>query len=641
MARLRIRTLKLKGITKDYDYSFKPGLNIIAGPISTGKTSILDFIDYCFGATSHPEHIEIQRKIRSVMLEVQLDGEALVIERPLFSAERKATIHECPLAALENKHNLKLVHARQIPGQESISSYLLDKLRLFNVLLKEAPTRKGSDVDIMSFRDIMWFCYLKHERLDNKQLLFEPLHMKNLKLHQVFDVIFKIHAGELAQLSLFIKNVEDALSSLDGEIRTLTDFLNERNIPTREKLDGQLEQLSASEGKLREHLAKITKTLRGESDITRQLRTELSKIDEGIAHLSAIKRDRDKLLKRLLPLRGQYSEDAKKLQFLQEARRILDPLGLTRCPSCLEMITHKDGKGQCSLCGSDMKAEPTESLDVSKEIKTIESKLRELNAFIQETDGELRQINTELTSRQQDAREVRNKLDEAMKEYVSPYIAERDATVGELNRIQQEMKDVGTQLELHNGIRERIEKKARMEEILNSKRTELESEGQKVKNRENVIYTVSQRFGHILQAVNFPKLENPRIDNRLVPFVRDMEYRKIGSSGAITLLSVSWFLSIFECALESQGSHPGFIMIDSPQKNIGLGASEQEPEFRDTKIVEGLYRHLLGKASEYGNDAQWIIVDNQPPDIADGFIAVRFSRRRDLPPYGLIDDEVE
>jgi hypothetical protein len=224
---------------------------------------------------------------------------------------------------------------------------------------------------------------------------------------------------------------------------------------------------------------------------------------------------------------------------------------------------------------------------------------------------------------------------------VSPYIAERDATVGELNRIQQEMKDVGTQLELHNGIRERIEKKARMEEILNSKRTELESEGQKVKNRENVIYTVSQRFGHILQAVNFPKLENPRIDNRLVPFVRDMEYRKIGSSGAITLLSVSWFLSIFECALESQGSHPGFIMIDSPQKNIGLGASEQEPEFRDTKIVEGLYRHLLGKASEYGNDAQWIIVDNQPPDIADGFIAVRFSRRRDLPPYGLIDDEVE
>ncbi len=75
----------------------------------------------------------------------------------------------------------------------------------------------------------------------------------------------------------------------------------------------------------------------------------------------------------------------------------------------------------------------------------------------------------------------------------------------------------------------------------------------------------------------------------------------------MTLLSVSWFLSIFECAIEHGGSHPGFVMIDSPQKNIGLSARVDEPEFRDTKIVEGLYHHIIEKASEY-ESAQWIIV---------------------------------
>ena len=67
----------------------------------------------------------------------------------------------------------------------------------------------------------------------------------------------------------------------------------------------------------------------------------------------------------------------------------------------------------------------------------------------------------------------------------------------------------------------------------------------------------------------------------------------------------------------------------------------EEDEFRDAKIIEGLYHHIIEKASEYDGNAQWIIVDNEPPQIADKFIAVRFTRNKDNPPYGLIDDETD
>lgn len=640
MAGITVKTLKLRGIAKDYEYSFRPGLNIISGPISTGKTSILEFIDYCFGANSHPEHIEIQKKARSALLETEINGETIVIERPLFTSERKATIHECSLLDIGIEHVSKVVQARQIPGQESISSYILNKIGLLNILLREAPTKDGSDVDMMSLRDIMWFCFLQNERLDNKELLFENVPVKNIKLHQVFNVIFKVHANELSHISLQIKNMESEISRLSAEIGTLIGFLRERRIPSRDKLEEKLAILSKSEIELKARLDKITNTLKGESNIAQQYRVQLTGIEDDLRQLSANRRDREKLLKRLLPLRGQYSEDTKKLHFLQEVKRIVDPLALIKCPYCLQEISQGSDIRRCMLCGNDIKIDAVESFDVKKEIGGVERKLKELNAFIEEIDKELEEINGDIRFKEGIADKLRKQLDEALKGFVSPYIAERDAIVGEINRIRQEVLDIETQQGLHAGIEERINKRIRLEADLKLKQAELESERGKVRNREEIINAISKRFGEILEAVSFPKIEAPKVNSNLVPFVRNLEYRKIGSSGAMTLLSVSWFLSIFECAIEHSGSHPGFVMIDSPQKNIGLSARVDEPEFRDTKIVEGLYHHIIEKASEY-ESAQWIIVDNEPPEIAREFIRIKFSRRKNAPPYGLIDDEVD
>ena len=129
----------------------------------------------------------------------------------------------------------------------------------------------------------MWFCFMQHERLDNKQLLFENVPMKFVKLHQVFDVIFKVHANELGQLSLQIKSLGAEFTGLSGEITTLTGFLNERKVPSRDKLEEKLLSLSKFESELLNRLRAVTETLRGESDVAQQLRKQLSKNDRKIA----------------------------------------------------------------------------------------------------------------------------------------------------------------------------------------------------------------------------------------------------------------------------------------------------------------------------------------------------------------------
>lgn len=637
-----IKKLLLKGINRDYQYLFNPGLNIIEGPIATGKTSLLDFIDFCLGAKSHPTHIEIQNKVRSVLLEIEIKKNPIVIERTLFSNELKATIHDCSIDNLGNQHNSIIISSRQSPNQESISSYIMDKLGLFSISLKESLKKEGSDTDTMSFRDLMWFCYLKNERIDNKNLLFENEQLKRIKLIQVFNVIFKIHDNEIVIISQQIKDLENKLKNIKDEILLLKQFLAERKIPLKEEIEERLEVINSKKEQLQEKFLKITETYKGESIVAQKIRSNILLLDDELRRLNTSKRSHETLLKRLLPLRGQYSEDIKKMYFLQQAKMIINPLNIIRCPICFELLEKDEQKDNvCCLCRKQIKIDENQDFDIKKEIRNIKSKIKELNSFIEETDIEINSVNQDIIEKNEKIKKLGEKLDEAMKDFISPYLSERDDIIGEINRIEQEFQELRTKLNLQIGIEDKIRGKIEIENRLVSKKEESKKLETQTQDRTDIIDLISKRFCIILETSNFPKLDNPHIDENLIPSVRQVEYRKIGSGGALTLISCSWFLSIFESAIELNGEHPGFIMIDSPQKNIGIRASDVEQEFRDTKIVEGLYKHIIDKSKQYGDGAQIIIVDNEAPLIAQDYVILRFTRNKETSPYGLIDDETE
>lgn len=494
---------------------------------------------------------------------------------------------------------------------------------------------------MMSFRDLMWFSYLPHERLDNKNLLFENEILKNLKLKQVFNIIFDVYNNKAAHLSFQIKQLEDELKEKKRKISTLTEFLVSSNISPKEEISIKIKSLQDSEIQLKSNLNEITKTLKSGSDTVQELRQELTNIRGEITQLQVIKRDRDTLLKRLLPLRGQYSEEIKKFQFLQESKNILDPLGIVRCPYCLEDIIDNEVIYNCCLCGKKLIKEKNSEFNLNKEIRSAETKLNELNKYIQEINSEVEQIDIELKRKNNTSKLMGQKLDEEMKNFISPYISQRDFTIENLTKIREEILNLNSQINFHSIVEEEIKAKNELEASINQKKVVLESEKIKEIKKQDIIKYISNRFGDILESAHFPKLENPLIDENLVPFVRDQPYREAGSGGALTIISISWFLSIFEGSLELDGWHPGFAIIDSLQKNIGLSASEKDQDFRDTSIVEGLYSHIIEKTLDYKNNFQLIIIDNEPPKIADEYITVKFTRNPKIPPYGLIDDEVE
>lgn len=73
--RIRLVTLTLIGTRKNYTVKFRNGFNYISGHTSTGKTSILEMIDYALGSKGHKSYIEIGSTCSQVELVLFIGSE--------------------------------------------------------------------------------------------------------------------------------------------------------------------------------------------------------------------------------------------------------------------------------------------------------------------------------------------------------------------------------------------------------------------------------------------------------------------------------------------------------------------------------------------------------------------------------------
>jgi len=648
---IRIRHLRLRGVSRNYDVPFvNPDtgemntLSIIAGEISTGKTSVLEFIDYCLGASSYPRHQEIERNVRSAQLEVDLGGEICVIERAL-SAERIAYIHHCSMDQIEEPH-ARTRRPLDPPGDPgSLSNYLLEAVGLAGITLKQAPTQTASKVDPLSFRNLMWLSFMPNNRLDSKQLLREANPHEARKMRQVIEVVFEVHDDQLAKLAEVVKEGDEKRAALVREIRSLELFLEEQEVPDVLEIQTRLSELDTERRRLDRRLNDLTATMRAQTDYAQTLRAGYAKQADETRTLAARVRDRDTLLKRLLPLRAQYAEDESQLVFYDEAKRLFDPLRVEICPSCLQQLhtkPHIEGSA-CSLCGQTLSEEDEDVIDVEAERRAIHERLRELNNYIEQVEGELEDAERSYAEAQTREQELQSQLDNEVAAAIAPYVAERDEVVRQREAADAARRDCRRQISWHEGLEERRAEIVRLDERLERTRQQIKALEAERPSRDQLIAALSSRFATILTAFGFPKLNDPEppyIDNNFVPYVRGNPYRDIGSTGALTLISLAWILAIFEQALEGGYPHPGFLLIDSPQKNLTPAETPGvTDEFRDPAIVQRVWEHIMKWSSEVAGLAQLIVVDNKPPELARTAIVREFSGRRDRPPYGLIEDE--
>jgi DNA repair exonuclease SbcCD ATPase subunit len=371
-----------------------------------------------------------------------------------------------------------------------------------------------------------------------------------------------------------------------------------------------------------------------------ELRLTYERAVDEVNRTTVSLRDRETLIKRLGALRAQYADDLTKLRFAARAGHLFDPLSLTACPSCLQPLDKPatPAEGACGLCAQPLRGlDDDTAFDVSKEIRTTETKLRELTTSIEEIESTVLQMQGRLDRGAQRRDAARTELDAAVSGRLAPFIAERDVVQNRVATAEQRRTEIARSRSFVAGIDDRRKRLAgleREEERLKDRVAHLKEQGQ---DHAAVVSALSDRFGAILADFQFPKLDDPHLDEVFVPHVRGMKYSEIGSAGATTLISLAWHLAIFEVAADQEAAHPGILMIDSPQKNL---LAESEPDFDGQLIADSVYEHMIRWSGSQGRSQQLILVDNSPRPSAEHHVVVRYSGDADRPPYGLIDDEV-
>lgn len=637
-------------------------LSVIAGRTNTGKTSVLRFIEYVLGGKDFPGHSEVLRQVRSAALEVQTPDGIFTIERPLNGN----SVHVYPGAADSIDPLAATTYiVEPTSDPESISQFALTTVGLQGVELKEAPTKNESGTDRMSFRDLMWICLYLNERVGSQQLLHAGNVMKNLKLRQVVDAVFGVHDNERADLARRVKDAAAALESQRRSLEQLTEFVAQQQPKSAEQLAEEAKDLDDELMRVQDQLKELEVRERAASNFATELRQFHASLAVRATRSSVGVRDRLTLLDRFGSLRAQYADDIRKLTMLVEAETLFDQLSVDVCPACFSRLVETPylQNGICSLCHTDTSpsvqtqaptsaensTEPKVDADLAGE--SVEAAARELRAAkrrYKELDEYWHRLSAELVALRVTAEEdaaaesdAAARLDAATKDALSPFLAERTELSTRRQATLVQRAQVTQGIKLHAGLEARQIAYARAARHLEALRKQ-QREAKQRPDRDRVLADITARYAQILRTIKYPKVDEsstlpPYIDSYLVPHVRGQHFKEASSGGQV-LVTLAWALAVFEIAYETDAAHPGILMIDTPQKN--LGGQADDAEFADIHLVERLYEHLLNWLDHAGRGAQVIIVDNTPPANADEHVIVRYTRDPANPPFGLIANEV-
>lgn len=668
---IRLLRLRLAGIAKDYAVDLRDDagaprpLSVIAGPTNTGKTSVLRFVNYCLGGSDFPDNAEVVRQVRSAVVEaVDPDG-WLALERGINA--RNVVVARRPPGATDDHAAVVSRPVEPTGDPASVSQLLLATVGLQDVQLKEAPTQAASGTDPLSFRDLMWLCLFLNERIGSNQLLHDndPA-VRAIKLRQVVDAVFGVHDNTGAELARRLRDARAQLDAARRDAERVAAFVREQQPQPLAELERDRAQADRDILDADAALALLDSRESAAVGFAADLRARHAAAAREAGRVRASARDRRSQVNRFASLRAQYADDIRKLTLLTEAATVFDQLSVKVCPACLSDL---DGPpqvvgGLCGLCAHHLPTAPSqltlatvgaprpaeadgdsESADdpallVRAELRSTKRRYAELNQYWEELDAGLAGLEAAAEVADAAEAEAAAAVDRAAAGLNTPYAAEREETLRRRQAAVVLRDRAAAGIRLWQGAEERVDAANALAGQVERLRAEQAALPDRP-DRGTVIGAISSRYAQILREIGYPKIDQddepgPFIDDRLVPHARGRIYREASSGGQV-LISLAWILAVFETAYEQQAAHPGFLMIDTPQKNLG-GAAD-DAEFSDAALVDRFYRHMLRWLAGPGAGAQIVVVDNTPPPVADPHVVVRYTRNPQEPPFGLIDNE--
>ncbi|MEQ9519038.1 MAG: AAA family ATPase [Parvibaculum sp.] len=587
MSSLLIRHLAFLGPKRPHaSVTFEPGLNVICGASETGKSFIVDTIDFMLGGGDTPRDVLERAGYDRVRLLVESHGwPPLGLERSIeggnFSAYEEQLFDEAPKTeptVLREKHSA----ART----DTLSHALLERLDLEEMLLRR---NKAGATRTLSFRDLARLAVVNEQEIQRRASPF-------------LSGQFVQSTPEYAAFKLLVTGTDDSalvgtretkvrLESVSGKI----DLLDQMILELQEEID----ESGLDRNELNEQLVKLEETIDEQRSSLTEVQGALDGLIEKRGEFAQEIQKRRARLQEISELSGRfglldehYQIDLKRLEAIHESGSFFVHLDRSACPLCGAAPTSQHLDQDCD--GNTEQVVLASGVEMEK-IRQLRRELSEtLEALAKEAEG-IEAALPEFVQKYQDA-------EGALVKVASPNVSAERATFDELISKRAE-------------VRAALEYFARLDRLIKQKE-ELESQdddgGDQSESRTTIptatLDEFSQTVERILGEWHYPNATRVFFDEKTKDF--QIAGKPRGSSGkglrAITHAAVS--VGLLEFCLEHDLPHPGFLVLDSPLLAYWKPEGDED-DLSGTDLKEKFYEYLLGLKAK----AQIIIIENEHP----------------------------
>lgn len=637
---LEFRKLIIVGINKTYECSFKPGLNIIWGDMDSGKSSILNLIDFSLGGDFNKlqlDYDELRNKGRLVQLEVDFNGNVFTLERVLSHDANIIKAYPSSYNMISSTYPLLCsASSDRIEPDGWISDLILDQLGIPKVKIKESRYREDSGADRLSFRDLIKLIYLKQKKVASDSLMDASnpfVHNKNIEIQKF---VYGVHDEQLSSLNNLLQKEALDLKSLENRAENIKNFLvttdsiaMDDNVLLElkeeiENVDNEIKRLKSNKNHAQIVSNQINKKIN-------QLETEKKQIEESIIKKSKELADYSKL-------KSTYERDLSCLDLSAKAKKVLN------------LNEQSEINTNCPVCSSSLTvSHPTiNSETIQYETNSIKNRLQGCSTTI-------KNIIIEIDDRREIVKSIEESLSALRANFDKDHLDNLSPTITSLMQAMA----LKQKLSVNCAMLERNRKTFKVFEeyyslidnkkinISNIKRDISKIEEQ-LTDIEEIISELSSIFSELIKTSKLTNNYGSRIDMKFMPVFRDRPYDHISSGGVRTILSVYLYLSRLSYIIKNGAYLPTTLMLDTPGQNIGRYARKakngerDEDNISDPSIYEEIYKKIMNISSIAENKKyQILIVDNDLPTCLEKqeyHLVKRFDKSNPAYEKGLIND---
>lgn len=588
---------------------FERGLNVITGASNTGKSFILNCIDYMFGAGETPKNIPEAKSYDSILLTIETNSKHK-------QYHLKRALHKFGVITVstnDSEEDFILQPKLDSKGDKnSISSFLLTLSGL-----EYKKVRKNSDnaTDNLSFRDISHLCVIHEEKIiTEKSPIFTSNGFKSTKEKSVFSLLI---TGE--DDSSLISNEEKKLSKAKQTAKA--ELLEEliQNVSSNQEnsdifeVENQIIKLELHYAKLKDQLEPL------KSKITLQQNSRYMLWEEA-QYLNSHLNTKRVLLERFELLEKKYNSDLERLGSTIEANSIFDSLPSINCFFCEAIPKHQNN--------STIKSYDSNIVELSclQERNSIKVLKEELILTMNEVKETIYKLTISLLDTKKNLKLIESEIEEDLKPNINENVNTMELIQNAVFEQKNKLKDI-----------ERID-------LLRKKLTDINKlvndKSQSNRNNNTLVTSeieiICKEIEDRLVEWNLFEGENTRVafnyESKTWDFIIAGQERGAYGKGVRALTYTAFSLSLLNYCAKERKPYSGLLVIDSPL----VAFKERKPNIINTNqsIKFNFFNDIL---STFKNE-QVIVFENVdvPNNLKNSMHLIEFSGNKEIGRYGFI-----